>query len=137
MTEPTKTGDIKRAWHLVDAKDKILGRLSVEIAGLLMGKGKAYFARNLDCGDNVVVINAKEIKVTGKKEKEKVYHSHSGYPGGLRSETLEDLRARRPNEIIRHGVKGMLPQNKLRDRMLKRLVVFAGAEHKYQNRFKS
>jgi large subunit ribosomal protein L13 len=137
QTTATKAGDIKREWHLVDVKDKTLGRVASEIAQLLMGKGKAYFVRNLDCGDFVVVINAKDIKVTGNKEAQKNYYRHSGYPGGFKVETLKELRGRKPEAIITHAVKGMLPQNRLRDRMLKRLIVSAGEEHKYQDKFKT
>ena len=131
----TKEKEIERAWHLVDLDGQILGRSSTKIAELLMGKGKPYFVRSLDCGDHVVVINAKNVKVTGKKEKEKTYTRYSGYPGGLRSETYEELKARKPEEIIRHSVSGMLPHNKLHDRMLKRLYVFTGAEHSYSDKF--
>src|SRR3972149_7646622 len=127
----TKASDIKREWHLVDIDNKVLGRVSTEIASLLMGKNKPYFVRNLDCGDFVVVINSKSVLVTGGKEEGKVYYRHSGYPGGLKKETVGELRRRNPNEIIRHSVKGMLPQNKLRDSMLKRLKVFEGPEHDY------
>ena len=131
----TKATDIKRSWHLIDVNDKVLGRVSTEIANLLMGKSKSYFVRNLDCGDFVVVINSKNVKVTGKKEINKKYYRHSGYPGGFKSETLEELRDRKPNDIIIHAVKGMLPQNKLRDRMLIRLKVFEGEEHDYVDKF--
>ena len=133
----TKLNDIQRAWHLIDVSDKILGRVSTDIAKLLMGKGKSYFVRNLDCGDFVVVVNAKSVKVTGTKEKNKVYARHSGYPGGFKSETLGQLRERKPEDIIVHAVKGMLPQNKLRDKMLNRLKVFEGQEHSYQDKFSS
>lgn len=136
MTQSTKLSEIKRSWHLVDLKGKVLGRTATEIAMLLMGKAKPYFVRNLDCGDYVVVINAKDVVATGRKEQKKVYYRYSGYPGGLRVETLRELRARKPTEIITHAVKGMLPQNKLRDRMLKRLKVFAGPEHEYKDKFK-
>ncbi len=137
MTQTTKVSDIKREWHLVDVKDLAIGRVSSKIAQLLMGKSKPYFVRNLDCGDYVVIINAKEVKATGNKEEQKNYYRHSGYPGGFKQETLRELRARKPEEIIVHAVKGMLPQNKLRDRMLRRLFVFAGEEHKYQDKFKN
>jgi large subunit ribosomal protein L13 len=137
MTSSTKVSDIKRTWHLIDVKDKPLGRISSEIAQLLMGKKKPYFVRNLDCGDYVVIINAKDVKVTGNKEEQKNYYRHSGYPGGFRQETLKELRARKPQDIITHAVKGMLPQNKLRDRMLRRLFVFADEAHKYEDKFKS
>jgi large subunit ribosomal protein L13 len=136
MTQATKAGDVKRSWHLIDVKGEVLGRSATRIAHLLMGKGKAYFVRNLDCGDYVVVVNAKEVKVTGKKEEQKNYYRHSGYPGGFRQETLKELRGRKPEEIIMHAVKGMLPQNKLRDKMLTRLFVFAGEEHKYADKLK-
>jgi large subunit ribosomal protein L13 len=136
LTQTTKAADIKREWHVIDVKDKALGRVSSEIAQLLMGKSKPYFVRNLDCGDYVVVINAKVVKATGNKEEQKNYYRHSGYPGGFKVETLRELRARKPEEIITHAVKGMLPQNKLRDKMLRRLFVFAGEEHKYEDKFR-
>lgn len=131
----TKASQIKRDWHLLDAKDKILGRLATQIAQLLMGKGKPYFVRHLDCGDYVVVTNVQEVKVTGKKEKQKMYFRHSGYPGGFRQESLGEWRKEKPEKIIFHAVRGMLPQNKLRDQMLKRLKVFTGEKHPYQEKF--
>ena len=127
---------VKREWHLIEAKDKILGRISTKIARLLIGKDKVEYVPYLDVGDHVVVVNAAEVGVTGKKEKQKIYYRHSGYPGGLRSETLGDLRERRPEEIIRRAVKGMLPKNKLQKLMLKRLHIFAGAEHPFEEKFK-
>lgn len=135
-TKPTKASDIKRTWHLVDINEQILGRVAVDIAKKLMGKAKPYFVPHLDCGDYVVVINAKNVKVTGKKELNKIYYSHSGYPGGLKSEVLTKLRERKPEEIILKAVKGMLPKNKLRASMLKRLLIFAGKEHTYEDKFK-
>lgn len=135
-TQSTKIGDVKRDWHLIDLKDETLGRVATKIALLLMGKKKPYFVRNLDCGDFVVIINAKHVKVTGKKELNKSYARHSGYPGGFKSETLRELRARKPEDIIMHAVKGMLPDNRLKARMLTRLFVFSEAEHKYQDKFK-
>lgn len=135
-TMPTKLSDIKRTWHLFDVKDKILGRISSEIAQVLIGKSKPYFVNNLDCGDYAVVINAKEVRITGKKEVRKKYSRHSGFPGGYREETLMDLRKRNSTDIIRFAVLGMLPQNKLQDRMLTRLFVFEGAEHDYKDKFK-
>ena len=131
----TKAKEIKREWHLIDVDGKTLGRVSTEIAGLLMGKSKPYFVRNLDCGDFVVVLNSKKVKATGAKEQKKVYYRHSGYPGGFKSETLGELRARNSNDIIVHAVKGMLPQNRLRDQMLGRLKVFEGIGHEYQDKF--
>ncbi len=137
QTKGTKISEIKREWHLIDVKGKILGRTASDIALLLMGKAKPYFVKNLDCGDYVVVINAKDIKTTGKKEDLKTYYRHSGYPGGFKAEKLKDLRQRNPEEIIRHAVSGMVPQNKLRAQMLKKLYVFAGVEHTYKDKFKS
>lgn len=136
QTQSTKESDIKRTWHVIDVDGKILGRTSTDIAKLLMGKSKPYFVRNLDCGDYVVVINAKNVKVTGNKEEKKAYYRYSGYPGGLKSRTLQVMRDIKPEEIIRHAVKGMLPQNKLRDTMLKRLFVFSESEHPYSNKIK-
>ncbi len=135
-TKATKLSDIKRSWYLFDVKGKTLGRVASEIATVLMGKSKPYFVSNLDCGDYVVVINAASIKVTGKKEQQKKYSRHSGYPGGYREESLMDLRSRNSGDIIRFAVLGMLPQNKLQDRMLTRLFIFKGAEHKYEDKFK-
>lgn len=135
-TKPTKASDIRRTWHLIDINEQILGRVAVDIAKKLMGKGKPYFVPHLDCGDYVVVINAKNVKVTGKKELNKIYYGHSGYPGGLKSEVLTKLRERKPEEIILKAVRGMLPKNKLRASMLKRLLIFAGKEHTDGDKFK-
>lgn len=137
LTVSTKLNEIKREWHLIDVDGLVLGREATRIAALLMGKAKPYFVHNLDCGDYVVIINAKNVKLTGKKEANKSYYRHSGYPGGFKAETVRELRSRRPEAIIRNAVSGMLPQNKLRDRMLKRLLVFAGNEHKYEDKFVS
>lgn len=137
MMKSTKLSQIKRQWHLFDAKSQILGRFATQVAQLLMGKNKPYFVRHLDCGDYVVVVNAKDIKVTGKKEEQKLYYRHSGYPGGFRQDPLKKWREEKPAEIIIHAVRGMLPQNKLRDRMLTRLKVFAGEKHSYVDKFKN
>lgn len=137
QTTPTRAKDIKRTWHLVDLKGKVLGRESTVIAQILMGKGKPYFARNLDCGDYVVVVNAGQVKLTGKKEDLKKYYSYSGYPGGLRTRTVKELRELDPSEIVYSAVRGMLPQNRLRDKMLKRLKIFSGQEHIYSDKFKT
>ncbi|MEK9176459.1 MAG: 50S ribosomal protein L13 [Patescibacteria group bacterium] len=133
--QSTKAKNIKREWHLIDVDGKTLGRISTEIAGLLMGKSKPYFVHNLDCGDFVVIVNSKKVKVTGNKETKKVYSRHSGFPGGFKQETLGELRNRKPNDIIIHAVKGMLPQNRLRDPMLNRLKIFEGKEHEYGEKF--
>jgi len=135
QTKPTKISEINRGWHLIDVKDKILGRVASDIALLLMGKSKSNFVRNLDCGDFVVVINASQVKVTGRKESLKKYFRHSGYPGGFKAETLSELRIRNSREIIKKAVSGMLPQNKLKAKMLKRLYVFKQEEHNYKDKF--
>jgi len=127
---------VERQWHLIDAQDQILGRTATKIARHLIGKDKVEYVPHQDVGDHVVVTNAAEVAVTGKKEKQKIYYRHSGYPGGLRSETLGDLRERRPEEIIRRAVKGMLPKNKLQKSMLKRLHIFASGEHEFKDKFK-
>lgn len=136
-TKPTKESDIKRSWHLIDVKDQILGRQAVVIAHKLMGKSKPYFANNMDCGDYVVVVNASEVKATGRKEILKKYTNYSGYPGGLRTRTLKEVKEQDPSEVITHAVSGMLPKNKLRAKMLKRLYVFADENHKYADKFGS
>ena len=137
ITTGTKAKEVKRAWHHIDVKDKTLGRVASEIAQHLMGKNKAYFVRNLDCGDYVVVTNAKLVKVTGNKETQKNYYRHSGYPGGFKVESLKALRARKPEDIIFHAVKGMLPDNRLQKRMMARLFVFTEEEHTYGDKFKN
>lgn len=127
-TKPTKLNEIKRSWHLLDARGEILGRFSSKVARLLMGKDKVNKVPYLDVGDYVVVMNAKEIAVTGKKEEDKIYWRYTGYPGGLRSETLGKLRLRRPEEIIRRAVVGMLPKGKLGHAMIRKLFVYQGSE---------
>lgn len=134
-TYSTKFSDIERKWHLVDVKDAILGRTSTKIAELLLGKRKPYYVPHLDCGDYVVVINAKGVKVTGKKEKDKVYTSYSGYPGGLKKTSLEKLRQENPEEIIRHAVAGMLPHTKVQKKIMQRLYIFSGESHNFVDRF--
>lgn len=136
LTKPTKSKQIERSWHLIDVNNEILGRTATKIAGLLMGKGKAYFAKNMDCGDYVVITHAATVKVTGDKEKQKIYTRYSGYPGGLKKARLEEVRAKKPEQIVRHAVSGMLPKNKLRDQFLKRLYIYAGEEHPYRDKFK-
>jgi len=136
-TYSTKDKDIKREWHLFDARDKILGRLSTKIAELLIGKNKPYYTGHLDCGDWVVIINAGDVKVTGKKRKQKIYYRHSGYPGGLKALTFEQMMQKDPRKVIFHAVSGMLPKNKLRKERLKRLRVFVGEKHPYEEKIKS
>ena len=135
-TKSTKKSEIKRNWHLFDAKDKILGRMSSQIAMLLMGKGKPYFVPHLDCGDYVVVTNAAQVKVTGKKQEQKKYYRHSGYPGGFKELIFNQQMAKDPRKIISHAVSGMLPKNKLRDKRLARLKIFIDENHPYKDKFK-
>lgn len=118
--------DVKKEWFLVDARDKILGRLATKIADILTGKTKPQYSPQVDVGDYVVVINAEKIKVTGKKLDEKIYYRHSMYPGGLKEVTLRKMLEKFPERVIEHAVKYMLPQNKLRDRRLKKLKIYAG-----------
>ncbi|MEC9247441.1 MAG: 50S ribosomal protein L13 [Pseudomonadota bacterium] len=123
--------DIKRDWYLVDATDKILGRLASEIAKRLRGKHKPEYTPHADTGDYIVVVNAENIKVSGNKLKDKVYYRHSGYPGGLKSTNLEDLLAKSPTAAIEYAVKGMLPKGPLGRAMFKKLKVYSGPNHKH------
>lgn len=136
-TNVVSAKDIKRSWYLIDAKNEVLGRLATDAATILMGKKKPQYVPYLDMGDNVVVINAAKVKVTGRKEAEKKYVRHSGYPGGLKTETLAQLRERRPADIITHAVKGMLPKSKLGKGMIKKLHVFSGTDHPFKKQFKT
>lgn len=131
-TYSTRAGDIEHQWHVIDATDKILGKLATEVAQLLMGKHKTIFSPNLDTGDYVVVLNAAKVRVTGKKLKEKIYYRHSNYPGGLKSVSLEKLLQTHPERVIEHAVKGMLPHNKLGRAMFKKLKVYAGDKHPHE-----
>jgi large subunit ribosomal protein L13 len=125
-TYSVKPGEVKREIHTVDAADKILGRVATEIATLLMGKHKAMFCRHSDVGDCVTVINAEKVQVTGKKPQQKMYYRHSNYPGGFRITSYEKLMQEHPERIITFAVDGMLPQNHLHDKMMKRLKVYVG-----------
>ncbi len=135
MTAKTYTvreSEIERRWYVVDATDETLGRLASRIARVLEGKNKPTYSPTLDAGDHVVVINASKISVTSDKKETKVYMRHSGYPHGLKSETLGHLLERRPEEVIRRAVKGMLPHNRLGAQQLTKLKVYAGNEHPHQ-----
>jgi large subunit ribosomal protein L13 len=127
-----KKEDVQQSWYLVDAENKVLGRLASELAKILRGKNKPEFTPHVDTGDYIVVINAEKVNLTGNKLKDKVYYRHSGYPGGIKSMTAEDLKAKRPEDIIRLAVKGMLPKNRLGRKVFKKLKVYAGAEHPHQ-----
>jgi len=127
-----KAKEIKKKWYLVDAEGKILGRLASKIAQILTGKTKPIYTPFLDVGDFVIVINAKKVKVTGGKEKKKIYYHYSGYPGGMKEKTYEELLKEKPEKIIREAVRGMIPKNKLGRKMLKKLKVYPGKEHPHE-----
>ena len=128
-TYSTKIKDIERKWHVIDASGRTLGKLATEAARLLMGKHKPTFSPNLDTGDNVVVINAEKVQVTGNKLKQKQYYRHSDYPGGFKSISLEKMMQDNPTRVIEHAVKGMLPHTRLGAQMRKKLRVYAGDSH--------
>lgn len=131
-TKSAKVSEIERHWRVIDADGAVLGRLATQAAATLRGKHKASFTPNLDTGDPVVIVNAAKIKVTGKKLSDKLYIRHSGYPGGFKAETLERLLARRPEEVVRRAIRGMLPRNRLGEKMSRKLFVYAGPEHPHQ-----
>jgi large subunit ribosomal protein L13 len=138
ITKSTKTVSAKNVtheWQLVDLKGQVLGRAVNKIATYLQGKHKAAYSPNVDMGDNVVVINAKDIVLTGKKADEKEYKFFSSYPGGLRTVSFKALMEKDPGKVVRHAVSGMLPKNKLRDQRLARLFVFPGEDHKFTDKF--
>ncbi len=128
-TYTAKPGEVPRKWWVVDAEGKNLGRLASEIAIVLRGKNKPQYTPHVDTGDFVVVVNAQKIAVTGNKLEGKIYYRHSGYPGGLKSRTLGEMLERRPNEVLRKAVKGMLPKNRLAARQITKLKIYAGPEH--------
>jgi large subunit ribosomal protein L13 len=127
-----KPAEIEREWYVVDAEGQTLGRLASRIAPILKGKHKPIYTPHMDCGDFVVVVNAEKVRVTGRKLDQKMYHRHSGYPGGLTSITLRNQLARHPERVLQAAVKGMLPKNKLGRRMMKKLKVYAGDSHPHQ-----
>lgn len=130
-TYSAKPADVKRSWYELDASQTTLGRLSTEVAQLLTGKKKPMFTQHIDCGDYVIVTNADKLKVTGDKLDKKVYYRHTGFPGGLKERTLNEQIAIDSTQAVENAVRGMLPVNKLRDARLKRLKVYAGAEHEH------
>lgn len=128
-TYSAKPADIKRDWFVVDAENKVLGRLATEVARRLKGKHKPEYTPHMDTGDNIIVINADKVRVTGNKKTDKQYHRHTGYPGGLKSVSFEKLQGHKPEMIIELAVKGMLPKNPLGREMYRKLKVYAGSEH--------
>ena len=128
-TKSYKSVNVEKNWHLVDAEDKVLGRLAVKIATILSGKNKAQYSPNADLGDFVVVVNADKVKVTGNKFSQKNYYHHTGYPGGLKTKSFEKMQEDSPEKIIEKAVKGMLPKNKLANQIIKKLKVYSGSVH--------
>lgn len=120
---------IEHKWYLIDAEGKVLGRLAVKAANLLRGKHRAYYTPHQEVGDSVIIINAEKMKVTGQKESKKIYYHHSGYPGGLKEETLAKVMLRKPTFPLEQAVKGMLPRNKLGNKLFKNLKVYSGPQH--------
>jgi large subunit ribosomal protein L13 len=131
-TYQPKASEIERAWHIVDADGAVLGRLATRVAQVLRGKHKPIWAPHLDVGDHVVVVNAAKVRVSGLKQEQKRYWRHSGYPGGIRSRTLEEMLARQPERVIRMAVRGMMPRGPLGRQMLKKLHVYSGSDHPHQ-----
>ncbi len=127
-----KKGEVPRQWHLVDAQGQILGRLATRVAMVLRGKTKPVFTPHMDTGDFVVVVNAGQVLLTGKKLDQKNYYRHSSYMGGLKTTTARQMLARKPEEVLRHAVRGMLPKNRLGRQLLKKLKIYAGSEHPHQ-----
>lgn len=131
-TTAFKKIDVKEKWFIVDAKDKILGRMATEVATILRGKHKPIFTPNQDLGDHVIVINAEKVALTGKKETKKIYYHHTGYIGGIKSTTVKKLRAEKPERIVEYAIQGMLPKTKLGNAMAKKLKVYAGENHPHR-----
>jgi large subunit ribosomal protein L13 len=127
-----KEHEIEKHWHLIDASDKVLGRLATEIANLLRGKNKPIFTPHMDSGDYVVVVNADKVMLTGDKLEKKMYYRHSGYVGGLKKATAKEMRQKRPENLIRFAVKGMLPKTSLGRRQLTKLKIYAGPDHPHE-----
>lgn len=128
-TYSAKPGDVEKAWHVVDAENVVVGRLAARVATILRGKHRPEYTPHMDVGDNVVVVNADKVRFTGKKETDKEYFRHSGYPGGIKVRTPKELREKKPEFIVENAVKGMMPRNKLGRAMLKKLHVYAGPDH--------
>jgi large subunit ribosomal protein L13 len=120
---------VERQWHVIDAEGQVLGRVATEAARLLQGKHKAVYTPHIDTGDHVVIVNAGRVRLTGRKDEQKVYRSHSGYEGGLREERATEVRAKQPNRLVEEAVRGMLPKTKLGEAMWRKLKVYAGADH--------
>lgn len=135
-TYQPKEKEVKREWHLIDAKDEVLGRLSTKIATLLIGKNKPSYSAHMDSGDYVVVLNSEKVVVTGRKAQSKLYQSHSGYPGGFKKRTFAQLMEKHPERILEHAVSGMVPNNRLKAERMKRLNVVIGNNNPFESKFK-
>ena len=131
-TTALRTQDIEQKWYLIDCSGQTLGRLSVKVANILRGKNKPEYTPNSDDGDFVVLINAKNLKVTGSKNEDKIYYRHPGYPGGIKQIAFKDLLSKDPEKVLRLAVKGMLPKNKLNRQVIKKLKVYAGEKHPHE-----
>lgn len=131
-TYMAKASDVERKWYVVDAEGQTLGRLASQVAAILRGKNKPTFTPHVDTGDNVIIINAEKIELTGNKLQDKIYYRHTGHPGGLRTRTALEMRTTRPVQMLEIAIKGMLPHNTLGRKMVKKLHVYAGAEHPHQ-----
>lgn len=129
MTRFIKTEDADRKWYVIDANNQVLGRLAAQVAQVIRGKKKPIFTPNMDTGDFVIILNADKIRMTGKRESQKTYFSHSGYPGGLKTRSFSDMMQKKPEFVIHHAVKGMLPKNRLGRQLIKKLKVYAGDSH--------
>jgi large subunit ribosomal protein L13 len=128
-TAGPRGGSVERQWHVIDAQGKVLGRIATEAARLLQGKHKPIYTPYIDTGDHVVIVNASGVKLTGRKEEQKLYRYHSGYEGGVREERAKDVRAKQPTRIVEEAVRGMLPKTKMGEAMWRKLKVYAGADH--------
>jgi len=131
-TKSAKKETVERKWFVIDAEGEVLGRMCTQVATILRGKHKACYTPHVDCGDNVIIINADKVRMTGAKWDQKEYLSYSGYPGGLKRTSAKEMKAKKPTFIIENAVKGMLPKNRLGRAMIKKLFVYAGAEHKHE-----
>jgi len=131
-TKSARAADVRRTWYVVDADQQIVGRLASRIAAVLRGKHKPSFTPHVDTGDFVIIVNADKVRFSGNKETEKRYYRYSGYPGGLKSRTAKDMRERRPEHLLRHAIKGMLPKGPLGRQMLTKLKVYASSSHPHQ-----
>ncbi|MCH8962243.1 MAG: 50S ribosomal protein L13 [Bacteroidetes bacterium] len=131
-TVSARPAEVEQEWYVIDAENQVVGRLASQVAAILRGKHKPYFTPHVDCGDYVIIVNADKARFSGKKETDKLYYRYSGYPGGLKTRTAKEMRQRRPDYIMRHAVKGMLPKGPLGRSMLKKLKVYASPKHPHE-----